>query len=51
VLDVESIAQVNHRGVSFPGSTLSPFTGSRDEVQRKDVDALFPDWQRRVEPR
>lgn len=48
ILDRRPI-ESQHPGVVFPGSTIEYFPADQGEPPRKDLNAIFPNWQQRIE--
>jgi hypothetical protein len=38
-----------HRGVTFPSSSVAYHDSALGPLPRKDLDELFPDWRARVQ--
>ncbi len=49
ILDRRFVEGHDQPGVVFPGSTLEFFPEDQGEPPRKDLNELFPDWQKRIE--
>lgn len=49
ILDRRFVEGHEHPGVVFPGSSIEYFPEGQGEPPRKDLNELFPDWQKRIE--